>query len=39
MLELEEDDEFGQNQVLGTAEKQLRLIYFGVGMWKSKADQ
>lgn len=35
MLELEESDTFGQQQVLTTAEKQLRLIYFGVSLWKS----
>ena len=35
MLELEESDTFGQQEVLGTAEKQLRLIFLGVGQWKS----
>ncbi|MDX1802453.1 MAG: TetR family transcriptional regulator [Alcanivorax sp.] len=35
MLELEEEDEAGQQEVLTTAEKQLRLIYFGVGQWRS----
>lgn len=35
MLELEEGNDFGQQEVLKTAEKQLRLIYFGVGHWKS----
>ncbi|EKF75578.1 TetR family transcriptional regulator [Alcanivorax hongdengensis A-11-3] len=35
MLELEEEDLTGQRDVLITAEKQLRLIYFGVGMWRS----
>jgi len=35
MLELEETDEFGQQQVLIAAEKQLRLIFLGVAHWKS----
>lgn len=35
MLELEENDEFGQQQVLISAEKQLRLIFLGVTQWKS----
>ena len=38
MLELEEIDESGQQEVLITAEKQLRLIYFGVGMWRSEKN-
>ena len=39
MLELEETDETGQQEVLITAEKQLRLIYFGVGMWRSDKNR
>ena len=35
MLELEESDDFGQQQVLIAAEKQLRLIFLGVTQWKS----
>ena len=35
MLELEENDKFGQQQVLIAAEKQLRLIFLGVTQWKS----
>ncbi|MGB1465918.1 MAG: TetR family transcriptional regulator [Alcanivorax nanhaiticus] len=35
MLELEENDEFGQQQVLVAAEKQLRLVFLGVTQWKS----
>lgn len=35
MLELDLDDQAGQDEVLRTAEKQLRLIYFGVGHWRS----
>ena len=35
MLELDEEDQAGQQDVLITAEKQLRLIYFGVGHWRS----
>lgn len=39
MLELEEQDEQGQAEILRTAEKQLRLIYFGLGHWKSRAQR
>lgn len=35
MLELDSDDQAGQDDVLRTAEKQLRLIYFGIGHWRS----
>ncbi len=35
MLELDEDDEAGQHEMLIVAEKQVRLIYFGVAQWRS----
>jgi len=35
MLELDEDDEAGQHEMLIMAEKQVRLIYFGVAQWRS----
>lgn len=39
MLELSEDDEAGQNEMLIMAEKQVRLIYFGVAQWRSEPDR
>src|SRR5699024_12345229 len=38
MLELDEDDEAGQQEMLVIAEKQVRLIYFGVALWRSHPD-
>ena len=38
MLELDEDDETGQQEMLLIAEKQVRLIYFGVALWRSHPD-
>ncbi len=35
VLELDEDDEAGQHEMLIVAEKQVRLIYFGVAQWRS----
>ncbi|HBL86344.1 MAG TPA: TetR family transcriptional regulator, partial [Alcanivorax sp.] len=35
MLELDEDDDAGQHEMLIMAEKQVRLIYFGVAQWRS----
>lgn len=38
MLELDEGDEAGQQEMLSMAEKQVRLIYFGVAQWRSQSS-